>query len=434
MLLCFAMFGTLMAPHAQAEEIQDRDGNAYTVIGGHGELTNLITHHYKQGIFETPYAVTLHVDNAAQLTEREINEAFQSWIDGFYMSFQTSGDLIGGYPAEYTTYYIDQDENGEFITYMNLFELDVDVPYEDVENVWALEDDVAAQIAKVAHTDLDKVLYVTDYVQRHYGYSYDTMTTPHSHVAFMTDGFGVCQAYALMTGELLERLGMQVHYVLGYITHDDGTTEQHAWNLVYMDGAWVNVDTTWSDPIEPIKGAASYNYMMSDELIHDDHEREAYNLPQAHGIKYEVLTSYKTMAHDERYIYAESPIGTIHRFLKRTMEQVDMPVEIAGTNLYMSDVYLYYIDAETDAVKRWNVTTNDVEYVLPNATSFYEQNGRLLYERDFETHATTHALQHPLAPSYKRIAFYWDAQRTELQQLPVTMQNVLMSNVAVKYN
>lgn len=418
-----------------AEQLSDRYGDTYTKIGGYGELTNLVAHHYKKGIFETNYAVTLHVDDASELTSSEINDAFQEWIDGFYMAFQTSGELIGGYPAEYTTYYIDKEQDGDNITYMNIFELNVDVPYEEVEKTWAFEDEVAAKIRQVAKTDLDKVLHVTDFVQRHYGYSYDTTTTPHSHVAFLTDGFGVCQAYALMTGELLERLGMDVHYVLGYITHEDGTVEQHAWNLVKMDGKWVNVDTTWSDPFQPTKGAASYNYMMSDSLISFDHEREANNLPQANETKYEVLASYMTMTHDERYIYAESPIGTVERFLKATMERVDMPVEIAGTNLYMNDIYLYFIDAETAALKRWNVVTNEVNYLLPNVSSFYAENNRIVYERDFEFVQTNIQLEDPLAPSYKRLAFYWEEQMHELagDLLPVTWLNLRMKHLASQH-
>ena len=426
----------LLLPAAvSAEELKDRYGDTYTLVGGYGELTNLIAHHYKNGQFETNYAVTLHIDNAEQLTSAQINEAFQEWIDGFYMAFQTSGELIGGYPAEYTTYYIDKEQDGESITYMNIFELNVDVPYEEIEKTWAFEDDIAKKIRNVAKTDLDKVLYVTDFVQRHFGYSYDTTTTPYSHVAFLTDGFGVCQAYALMTGELLERLDMDVHYVLGYITHEDGTVEQHAWNLVKMDGKWINIDTTWSDPFQPIKGAASYNYMMSDSLISFDHEREAHNLPRANETKYEVIAGHATMTHDERYIYAESPIGTVERFLKATMERVEMPVELAGTNLYMNDVYLYFIDAKTSALKRWNVVTNDVNYLLPDVMSFYEEDGYLVYERDFEFVKTDIQLADVLTPSYKRLAFYWEEQINEMagDLLPVTMLQLRLKHLASQH-
>lgn len=391
-----------------ADTLQDSEGTSYKEVTGYGELTNLIITNYEKGIFETNYAITLHVDNAATLSQQQINDAFYTWIDDFYMAYQTSGELIAGYPAEYTTYFVDQHEDGENITYLNVFELNVDVPYEDIQAVWAFEDDIAAQIREVAATDLDKVLYVSDFVQRHYGYSYDTTVTPHSHVAFLKDGFGVCQAYALMTGELLERLGMNVKYVLGYITHEDGTVEQHAWNLVEVDGEWLNVDTTWSDPYYPVKGAASYNYMMSDSLIRYDHEREDTNLPQATEKKYEVLTSHYTMTHDERYVYAESKIGVIERFSKATMEKVEMPVYISGTNLWVNDVYLYYIDIDTSSLKRWNILTNNIEYLAPNVTAFHAENGVLVYERDEQQVMSTIQVVDEFAPSYKRLAFYWD--------------------------
>lgn len=241
---------------ADAQQYTDENGEQYTEIFGHGELTNLIVTNYMNGEFNTNYAVTLEIDNASSLSEQQIEAAFQQWIDTFYMAYQTSGELIAGYPADYTTYYIDEQRQGDSITYLNIFELDVDVPYEDIKEVWQFEDDVANKIQQLAQSDLDKVLYVTDFVQRHYGYSYDTVSTPYSHVAFYKDGYGVCQAYALMTGELLQRLGLEVNYVLGYITHEDGSVEQHAWNLVKLDGQWINIDTTWSDPFYPDKGAA----------------------------------------------------------------------------------------------------------------------------------------------------------------------------------
>lgn len=408
-LWVFIVIWCIATPNViMADMLQDSEGTSYKEVTGYGELTNLIVTNYEKGIFETNYAITLHVDNAATLSQQQINDAFYTWIDDFYMAYQTSGELIAGYPAEYTTYFVDQHEDGENITYLNVFELNVDVPYEDIQALWAFEDDIASQIREVAATDLDKVLYVTDFVQRHYGYSYDTTVTPHSHVAFFKDGFGVCQAYALMTGELLERLGMNVKYVLGYITHEDGTVEQHAWNLVEVDGEWLNVDTTWSDPYYPVKGAASYNYMMSDSLIAYDHEREDTNLPQATEKKYEVLTSHYTMTHDERYIYAESKIGVIERFSKATMEKVEMPVYISGTNLWVNDVYLYYIDIDTSSLKRWNILTNNIEYLAPNVTAFHAENGVLVYEREEQQVKSTIQVVDEFAPSYKRLAFYWD--------------------------
>ena len=65
-----------------------------------------------------------------------------------------------------------------------------------------------------------------------------------SIVNVLVEGRGLCGCYAKTTQYLLERLGVDCAYISG-----TGHGESHAWDLVWIDGAPVWVDTTWGDPV-----------------------------------------------------------------------------------------------------------------------------------------------------------------------------------------
>lgn len=54
------------------------------------------------------------------------------------------------------------------------------------------------------------------------------------------NGRAVCQGYALLTAALLTGAGFENRIVL---------SDDHAWNLVLVDGAWRHIDTGFDDPI-----------------------------------------------------------------------------------------------------------------------------------------------------------------------------------------
>lgn len=58
----------------------------------------------------------------------------------------------------------------------------------------------------------------------------------------------VCAGYAQAFKYILDRAGIPCIYVAG-VGINDGETESHAWNYVYLDENWYLVDCTWDDPI-----------------------------------------------------------------------------------------------------------------------------------------------------------------------------------------
>lgn len=170
--------------------------------------------------------------------------------------------------------------------------------------------------------------------------------------------------------------------------------------------------------------------MMSDAMLERDHTREEYNLAQATETKYEVLANYVTMAHDEQFIYAEAQNGTVERFSKDTMQKDNMPVNIQGTNLMINGFFLYYIDTTTKSLKRWNMLTNELEYLAPDVASFYEQRGRLMYEQEGRIVASDIQLHNMLQSMTIRVEQQHVAQRQQALKSFVAQDSILRAEQA----
>lgn len=74
----------------------------------------------------------------------------------------------------------------------------------------------------------------------------------------------VCAGYAKSFQYIMKQLGIPCYYVTGTSEGED-----HAWNIVYIDGAWKNCDLTWDD--------AAYSpyvfFNKSDEEMSESHTR-----------------------------------------------------------------------------------------------------------------------------------------------------------------
>ena len=93
-----------------------------------------------------------------------------------------------------------------------------------------------------AGSDYDKELYLHDRLIERTEYDSD-YEEQQSAFSVVMEGRGVCAGYAFAFQYLLMRAGIESYYVVG-----QSYGENHAWNLVKVDGQWYYVDPTWDDP------------------------------------------------------------------------------------------------------------------------------------------------------------------------------------------
>lgn len=191
--------------------------------------------------------------------------------------------------------------------------------------------EIVATIEKDAKTDVEKVRAVNDYIVANTAYTEQTESSPHSAYTVLAEHGGVCQGYALLAHTLLQKLGFETQYIVGYVGK-----EGHAWNLVKLDGQWYHLDTTWNDPVPDRSGAIRYQYFLVDD---------------------------RTMARDHTWIANDYPkaISTTYSYY----QDIDFPAQVGNQLFYSSisdDNKLYVLDMTTGKAQR--VTKTRAQYIV----------------------------------------------------------------------
>ncbi len=191
--------------------------------------------------------------------------------------------------------------------------------------------EIVATIEKDAKTDVEKVRAVNDYIVANTAYTEQTKSSPHSAYTVLAEHGGVCQGYALLAHTLLQKLGFETQYIVGYVGK-----EGHAWNLVKLDGQWYHLDTTWNDPVPDRSGAIRYQYFLVDD---------------------------RTMARDHTWIANDYPkaISTTYSYY----QDIDFPAQVGNQLFYSSisdDNKLYVLDMTTGKAQR--VTKTRALYIV----------------------------------------------------------------------
>lgn len=181
------------------------------------------------------------------------------------VNFSTSGGMLTTCKPTYTM------EAGEYAKARDFYRRELEA--------------IVAQVPR-GLSDMEKVLFVHDYLAAHY--EYDQSFTNYDVYSFLRDGKGTCQAYMLVFSDLMRELKVPVSYV-------SSDCINHTWNMVQLDGKWYHVDVTWDDPsivvtdaqgnkssVDLVGVASHSNFLISDA------KRKAQC--QEHAQKYDELT------------------------------------------------------------------------------------------------------------------------------------------------
>jgi len=152
-------------------------------------------------------------------------------------------------------------------------------------------DSILEKIIKPYMNDDEKVKVVHDYIVLNG--KYDTTLHFYSDYDLLTEGTSVCNGYALLTYNMLNKLNIPVKLVNG-----TGNGQLHIWNMVKLGDYWFHLDTTWDDPL-PDNNTISYDYyMLTEKEILTDHTiSEDTDIPKATLRYYDYLKelSYKKL-------------------------------------------------------------------------------------------------------------------------------------------
>lgn len=160
--------------------------------------------------------------------------------------------------------------------------------------------DVIDELISDGMTDYEKELAIHDYLVFHADYDEAELShgaaglTPDpdndNPYGFLINGKGICLGYTLTFQLFMDMLDVECITVRGYAYM---RTEDHAWNMVRLDGEWYCVDVTWDDPVfswdvpETMKlyYARAYFNVTSDYLRDSDHQWDE-DVPEATATKY----------------------------------------------------------------------------------------------------------------------------------------------------
>lgn len=144
--------------------------------------------------------------------------------------------------------------------------------------------EIFAEVITDGMTDREKELALHDYLTG-WG-SYDEyahrLFTPLGRedntnpYGMLVRGYGVCLGYAASFQLLMDLAGIECITVVGAAY---GSSQDHAWNMVRLDGEWYCVDVTWDDP----SGGEPHHYYfnVSSALLRaTDHQWDYQNVPE----------------------------------------------------------------------------------------------------------------------------------------------------------
>lgn len=100
-------------------------------------------------------------------------------------------------------------------------------------------------------TDYEKIKVIHDYIINNTKYDQNkandlvnnTKTSKYlSHTAYgpIVQGYGICSGYTDALSLFLNKMNIPNYKI---------SSENHIWNLIYLDGHWLHIDLTWDDPV-----------------------------------------------------------------------------------------------------------------------------------------------------------------------------------------
>lgn len=165
-------------------------------------------------------------------------------------------------------------------------------------------DRISIEIFKPGMTDYEKVKAAHDYIINHVKYDEVASRDDQYHQnenLFSTpvlEQKALCGGYAWMLKALLDRVNIGSQIIIGTFQRSDGVVDDHAWNIVWLNGKTYHVDVT-NDDLE--MSVPSYGYfMVKDDLISKNYTWNRSSYPICSDGSLEYYEKHKLLIGDSK--------------------------------------------------------------------------------------------------------------------------------------
>ncbi len=125
-------------------------------------------------------------------------------------------------------------------------------------------------------SDEEKIRVIHDYIINNSKYDNDRIngiTKYNSNTAYgnLIEGYGICSGYTDSMAIFLDRMKIPNYKI---------SSDKHIWNLVYINGKWLNLDLTFDDPVTNTgEDILQHDYFLisTDELLKLDKSEHTFN-------------------------------------------------------------------------------------------------------------------------------------------------------------
>ena len=229
--------------------------------------------------------ITINVKNIFDFKEDKIFKfgdlVFNHLAKG-YTGKADEGDIL--FPRQYTSLSYSYDTKDDYVTFS----------FKVTRNITASQqtevDKAVAAIKKELKltslpSDYHRILAVHDWLVKNV--KYDNSLQKHTVYDALVGKKSVCDGYALATYLLLNDLGIPCRFMSG-----TGNGDSHAWNIVYLEGKWYYVDTTWdANAYEQGVPEKSHKYFLKCWKNFPDHSVGEQTITDWNDLTYEYATS-----------------------------------------------------------------------------------------------------------------------------------------------
>lgn len=269
----------------------------------------------RQGLKNWDTDVTVQVQSDTELSSNACSDLYERAIahtgvpdEGDYLRRNMSGCYFS---TEYTVidgiyYYTFTISPNWLCTQAQAREVDAAVDALLAElNLW--NEDEYGKIVGVYNWITENVQYDFDNLDD------DTYTLKYSTYSALIQRNTVCQGYATLLYRLMLSLGVDCRLISGV---SDG--ENHAWNIVLLEGKYYNVDATWDRDL-----MGHYRNFLCTEANFGDHTRNAEFDTAAFHNQYPMAT--------EPYVHNVAASGTIRPGMTWVLNGDDGTLTVTGT-------------------------------------------------------------------------------------------------------